>query len=403
MSKHNSNFRWLLSRRDFLKTALASGIALAGGALGLPKLLFPNAKDSVSAVSGPGPYYWGGDTSWPRPDASKKLPRNFYIGRTGIGASMITNALESSFSQTAAQEAGTPFTHTYWLVKGPLYYYRPSGVTTDYQWGQYQGQKACNAFFDSPHSGLINGFTIFADIEEGRDANGNVCNDNNDPLDDGFVSHPGYNFTQSLVNRNRQVLEGFIDGVYSFSRGNFHNFIPGVYTNFSIWRQWFGGARYYPQWFGQVDYQTGQPFVLWLAGGNNGVFPCITCAPCSDNCSASETQSQAIEKFQTIRSTRFGNVGTVIWQYYIKAYPGAPSCPESCGDWDIASQNGHYWFYPLSNWLYLPAIMSDGSGGGGMTASIMSGYPAPSSDTSLDDFSETSPDDNNPYPAPNNQ
>src|SRR6266508_4215756 len=132
MSKHNSNFRWALRRRDFLKTAIASGMALAAGGLGLTKLLYPKTSDSVSAVSGTGPYYWGADTSWPRPDASKKIPRNFYIGRTGIGASPITNPLESSFSETAAAEVGTLYTHTYWLVKGPLYYYRPPGVTTDF-------------------------------------------------------------------------------------------------------------------------------------------------------------------------------------------------------------------------------------------------------------------------------
>ena len=392
MSKRNSNQRWPLGRRDFLRTAIASGIALAAG--GLYKLFNPAHQDSVLAGSGTGPYYYGTNGSsvaLPKNYGIPALPQNFYIGRTGVGGSMYgstdPNLDDSEFNTIAASQAGFSFTHSFWLVKGPFYYWR-SGRDY-YQYGVDQGNAACTAWHQHVHANLLGGRTIFGDIEgAGIDAAHRNIN-----TDDGWTDHsrtssgapapaPEYfditGYTDTA--KNQQVLEGFLDAVTNYN-GQLN---PGIYTTLDLWTHWFNGSTYDPQ----------RNFVTWLAGGS-GNGSCPSCTPCNPAC---DTKTPIDNSFNTVKNTAFAKMKTVIWQYYL-----SPGCSVACGDFNIARQDGHTSFNPVSHEISLPIIMSDG-GTGGLAAGAsnsMGAYPAPETNSSSTDNNTSDQGSvTDPYPAP---
>lgn len=377
MSNRNSNDRWTLGRRDFLKAAIASGIALAAG--GLLKFFNPAHEDSVLAGSGTGPYYYGTNGSSAavtKNPGIPALPQNFYVGRTGVGENIFDG---SEFFATAASQAGFSYTHSFWIVKGPFYYWR-SGRDY-YQYGWDQATAACNAWYQHPKSSYLGGRTIFGDIEGTM----NEADHQNRDLDDGWTDHYRYGSFQNPgyidTGLNQRVLEGFLDGVTNFSSQIFN---PGVYTTLDLWTYWFNGTVYDPQ----------RDFVTWLAGGaGNG--SCPSCSPCNPAC---DTKTPVDNSFNTVKNTAFAKMKTVIWQYYL-----SPGCAVACGDYNIARQDGHTNFHPVSHEICLPVIMSDGGTGGQAAAanSSINAYPAPaSSSSSVDNSSSDQNSATNSYPAP---
>ena len=292
MSNQQPNPKWRLNlnRRDFLKAVIASGLALA--TRGVYKLFNPAKQKIVTANQGTGPYYYGTDSA--NATVTKnveipQLPQNFYIGRTGVGEA-IYDETDPNFNQNAAIAAGVLFTHTYWVLKGPHYYWR---LGRDYrQYGWDQGVAATRAWFSHPKSESFIGETIFGDIEGAM----NDTDHQNRDRDDGWTDHYYYGSYQNPgyinVAKNRQVLEGFLDAIWNYYP---YTFKAGIYTTSIIWRDWFGSG-YYPPY----------NFVTWLAGGD---YSCPPCAPCNPAC---DTKSQVDSRFVSVRNFSLGKMKTVI-------------------------------------------------------------------------------------------
>ena len=210
MSNQSNNFQAAIRRRDFIKIVILSGFSIT--TVNLIKHLGIESIDSVLAIPDIDPYYYGTDTSWAvdtKGVNASNFPQDFYIGRTGVGE-LIYN--DSSFFSVAADKAGYSCTHTYWNLKGPYYYAR--GNRTRYQYGFDQATVAASAWYDHYWSGKIGGKTIFADIEAEPNYN------------DGWRDSNGsYN-----VSYNQAVLEGYLDGIVSYSRNGYNPGLTLVFT-----------------------------------------------------------------------------------------------------------------------------------------------------------------------------
>lgn len=397
MSNHDVNFRWILGRRNFLKTAIASGIVLAAG--GLVKFFNPSHKDSVLADSSTYPYNYGSDTSWgtltyvysPR----TPLPQDYYIGRLGVGVVPDTTAQGAFEIEDAAKKTRSYFyNHGYWYLKGP-FYYDAKNHGSPYDYGALQAQTAWNAVLWKTFAPYVKGITMFADVEEPedqapwlkhrdqieddgwtdhtRDQYGNPA-----PLPDNF-SYPGYVDHQ----KNMDVLRGFID------QTRVYGYIPGVYTNTGYWQNWF-----------EAGFDPGD-FVTWLAGN-----ACESCGPCNSACTDNDTKVGSQDSYNQFSNVRFGRNSMVIYQFYVINCKGKNNNGQ-CGDMDISLQNGFWSFTPMVVRDFLPLVMSDGSSGSfSSMQSLTNGYPAPNMSSSSTDSGEISPDpstpsdSSSPYPAP---
>ncbi len=319
MSIQNDKGKENFGRRNFIKFAIVSGSVIAAGAI--LRLLDEKSLDTALAIPGEGPYYYGTDTSWAvdtKGYNASDFPQNFYIGRTGIGEIYYYDA----FLPDAADKAGLWYTHTYWRVKGPYYKHRAGRTPRDY--GRDQGLKAGSAWYEYDYWYLFGGMTFFADIEHDTDE---------DPNSEYFDGWHYYD----IVNTewNREVLEGFLDGIVE--RGNEYGypFNFGIYTTPELWQLWFDGQYYDPQ----------RPYVVWLA--DNGVCE-FNCSPC-DVCNTAK--SEADSKFHDVKEVKLGNYKTIIWQFFTDDCSGP-----DCADYDIARQNGHIRFTPIKSTSYLPTI-----------------------------------------------
>lgn len=317
----NDKVKVIFGRRNFIKLAIVSGSAIAASAI--LRFLDEKSLDTALAIPGEGPYYYGTDTIWAVDtigDNASNFPQNFYIGRTGVGEFFY---YEPGFSPDAANKAGFYYTHTYWCVKGPYYKFRAGRQPYDY--GRDQGLKAGSAWLYYDYSSLFAGKTFFADIEPGTV--------DDDPNSDFFGGWHYYDYVN--IDWNRQVLEGFLDGIVEKGNEYGETFNLGIYTTPGLWQEWFDGQYYDPQ----------RPYVVWLA--DNGVceFNCSPCDPCNT------AKSEADIKFNTVKEVALGKYKTIIWQFYIDDAP----CT-SCADYDIARQNGYNRFTPIKSTLYLPAI-----------------------------------------------
>lgn len=358
MTDFNDEHQFKFDRRDFLKILLLSGSTAIFASL--ISSLDPY-RNRVLAIPGSGPNYYGTDTSWAvdtKGSNASNFPQNFYIGRTGVGE-VIYN--DSTFYSVAADKAGFSYTHTYWLLKGP--YYKWKGSRGYYQYGYDQAVKAREAWFNHYWSSKIGGRTIFADIEEG------TSNDPQSDYYDGWRYYSNGSYYVNLAN-NRLVLEGFLDGIKeTFSGEN-----PGIYTRPDLWQSWFGGPNYDPQ----------RDFVTWLAGGACG----FSCSPCG-TCNTAKVEADS--KFSAKRNIGFGKYKTVIWQFFTSLCP-APDC----ADYNIACQNGHTRFTPISSTIYLPLILNDGTEG----MNVLSSYPAPNEEALSTEEGAVQRDSSNAYPVP---
>ncbi|MGB8212098.1 MAG: twin-arginine translocation signal domain-containing protein [Anaerolineales bacterium] len=325
MTDREPHYRGELSRRDFIKTAVFSGVALATA--GLAKWLDQRSIIPVRAFGGAGPYYYGTDgAGYVSEYSSKGLPQNFYLGKTGAGL-LMGSGDDSSFFVKAATLAGVPaYTHTYWELKGPYYQYQnPYYNTNNYPWnfGFAQGQLAASAFFNHPDCNYIGGQTIFADIEL-------VVDKNNKPLPLSDPNSSGWQDDNGIinVNDNQQVVNGFIQGVTAPINGINYGFNPGIYTSLNFWNVYFN------------KYDPSSPIVVWLTGG-----PCIDCSPCDPNCSTTQTEVEAESIFETNKQVTLGTIyKTVIYQFEWNS-----GCQVSCSDFDISDQNGNTRFMPIIN------------------------------------------------------
>lgn len=277
-----------LSRRELIKLAVASGIAV--GAAGL-------VGGTAHAIS----TYWGTDSA---SGNCCGMPYNFYIGRFGVGQTADQSG-SPYFNISAANAAGFNNTFGYWGVQGPGS--APSGMSA-YSWGQAQATAAWNAWGSGPFSGKLGGYTVFGDLESG---------------------FGGWSFGN--YGPNQQVVNGFLSKLWSITPTNV---FPGLYSSPYYWSNLFGTA-----------YSVGSTsYVLWVAG-------CDTCGSdlCSP-CASCNTISTVTNKFSSVASTSFGGYKAVIWQYWID--PGNNSAPcYGCGDFDVASQHTNS-FQPVSGSTY---------------------------------------------------
>ncbi|MGC1375943.1 MAG: twin-arginine translocation signal domain-containing protein [Anaerolineales bacterium] len=302
---HKPNDVNKMSRRDFVKTGLASAVALVLGGL--------TRKDALAANS----FYFGTDSDTASCTYPCGMPQDFYIGKTGVG----TLIDSTYFNKTAALQCPTVYSvHTYWWLCGSTSIYRPAGYKTNYAWGKAQGKAACDAWYNSPVSNYFYGKTIFANVE-----------DKSGWLEDGSAA-------SKLVNR--AVLQGFLDAVATYvSSGVNPGFVPGIYTRANIWQPYFG----------TTGYRTPRPAVLWLTGC--GCSPLVTCAPSDITCTGTLAQAKNVMENRMGKTVLGGNMA-VIWQYYFTGDP--KSCYKDSGDYDISiNQSGSHTFNPntsTSNW-----------------------------------------------------
>jgi hypothetical protein len=119
-----------LGRRDLMKAALASGLAVAS--LG-------SLADTVHADTVP--YYWGTDSNTSN---CCGMPMNFYIGRMGYGVE--PNGDPYFFNVNMANQVGVNRTFGYWGLQGPGL--KPAG-TTAFDWGVRQADAAWHAWHTS--------------------------------------------------------------------------------------------------------------------------------------------------------------------------------------------------------------------------------------------------------------
>jgi hypothetical protein len=217
---------------------------------------------------------------------------DFYVGRLGWsvnkcriqyppGFDLITGEPLSpddtcQFQLEAAAIARPERTCAYWWVAGPAH--ADAAGKSPFDFGKEQAKLLIQQWRTYKH--IVYGRTLFADIEgAGWDdcRNGGLC------------------------DRNRQVLEGFLQTIAA------KGFRSGVYTNPETWLNVFGR-----------EYTPSTPFVLWLTS-------------CDTYCGRSVDRAA----LNTVKNTVLGGMKTVIWQYHI-----------DCPDYDATSMNPCTGFFP---------------------------------------------------------
>lgn len=233
--------------------------------------------------------WYGSDSN----SVSDPIQQDFYIGRTGQALAPDTNPY--AFNTTAARNASSGRTFSYWAIHGPTSYIRPGGYS-DYGWGVAQGDAAFQALSSLSYGYLIGGQTIFGQVEPetaGWD-NGNIT-------------------------PNRDVVNGFLNQVYAITAAGVW---PGLYITPDNWKNLLE-----PDF---SSFRTNTDFVLWLAGLDT----CGSdiCGPCTPNCATQPTVHNRFQWFLN-NGVNLGSMVPVVWQYWIA------NCPGGCGDADVTRQN----------------------------------------------------------------
>ncbi len=254
-----------LSRRDLIKIAVASGLALTSSGLLLPQ---------TSRVARAATYYWGIDSNT---TICCAMPLNFYIGRMGQGITADTTYF--AFNTAMANQLGPNFVFGYWGVQGPVG--RPSQYDP-YGWGVAQGQAAWDAWSGNfIGAASIGGYTVFGDIEEG------------------FGGWLG-----GSTGDNQQTLNGFLNQLWDITPAGVW---PGLYVSQYTWNTFFGSG-FVPS----ID------FVFWLAGTS-----CSVCAPCA---SCTTTIQDVENQFSSLQNLVVGGQKPILWQYWLTPGCNNPGC-----------------------------------------------------------------------------
>lgn len=244
-----------LSRRELLKIAAATGLAL--GTAGLH-------TGSAQALS----TWWGTDSNT---QTCCGMPQHFYIGRMGYGSEPVGDP--RFFNTTAAQRAGLNHTYGYWGVVGPTI--RPSGKSP-YAWGQQQADHAWNARHNGPNASHLGGLTVFGDVEPGF----------------GGWSFGNYGPNQATIN-------GFLAELFAITP---HYVWPGLYISPYYWTQLLGQG-----------FRPTTAFVLWVTGCDT----CgrDICGPCVSSCNTLTTVQRRLST--TVVKVGLGGMRPVLWQYWL--------------------------------------------------------------------------------------
>ncbi len=244
-----------LSRRELLKIAAATGLAL--GTAGLH-------TGSAQALS----TWWGTDSNT---QTCCGMPQHFYIGRMGYGSEPVGDP--HFFNTTAAQRAGLNHTYGYWGVVGPTI--RPSGKSP-YAWGQQQADHAWNARHNGPNASHLGGLTVFGDVEPGF----------------GGWSFGNYGPNQATIN-------GFLAELFAITP---HYVWPGLYISPYYWTLLLGQG-----------FRPTTAFVLWVTGCDT----CgrDICGPCVSSCNTLTTVQRRLST--TVVKVGLGGMSPVLWQYWL--------------------------------------------------------------------------------------
>lgn len=266
-----------LSRRELIKLAVASGLALTATGL-----VFSQTRNSVEASS----YYFGIDSNT---TICCSMPLNFYIGRMGYGVYPDTSYY--AFNVSMAKQAGLYNTFGYWGVQGPEV---NTGGRTPYNWGVAQADAAWNAWNGAfVGAGYVGGYTVFGDLETGFQ---------------GWVTNN--------VGNNQAVVNGFVTELFNITP---YNVFPGLYVSPYFWNNYLGGNGFVPDLF-----------VLWI----NGAYDCEVCGPCNLFCTTTISDAERLFS-KSVEPIVVGGQNAVLWQYWLTN----PGCDNSgCGDWDISDQ-----------------------------------------------------------------
>jgi len=266
-----------LSRRELMRYAVASGLALT--ASGLMSLETHNTAEATS-------YYFGIDSNT---TICCSMPLNFYVGRMGYG--VYPDKSYYAFNTAMANKVGYSNTFGYWGVQGPNV---NTGGRTPYNWGKAQADAAWAAW-DGTFIGAnyVGGFTVFGDVETGFGGWG----------------------TNTVAN-NQAVISGFVFELFAITPASVW---PGLYVSPYFWNTWLGGNGFNPG-----------GYVLWI----NGWYECDVCGPCNLNCSTTVQDAERLYS-NNVKPKVVGGQHPVLWQYWLTN----PGCDNSgCGDWDISDQ-----------------------------------------------------------------
>ena len=265
-----------LSRRELMKYAVASGLALT--ATGLVSLETHNTAEAAS-------YYFGIDSNT---TICCSMPLNFYIGRMGYG--VYPDKSYYAFNTAMANKVGFANTFGYWGLQGAGL----RGSRSPYNWGVAQADAAWAAWgYNFIGSYYIGGYTVFGDVETGFG---------------GWGTNRGY---------DQAVINGFNDELYNITPIGVY---PGLYVSPYFWNTYLGGNGFVPR----------IAFVLWI----NGAYECDVCGPCNLSCSTTVQDAERLYS-NNVKPIKVGGQNAVLWQYWLTN----PGCDNSgCGDWDISSQ-----------------------------------------------------------------
>lgn len=182
--------------------------------------------------------YFGSDSGW---DGGPQNPHasgtQFYIGRLGYGLSVDTDYFNRTLAQNLLETPGNKV-YGYWYVLGPEAE-EAANYATPYDFGVAQGTAANLTRADYLRYGLINGQTVFADIEH----------------------DPSWG---SDSNANRQVINGFLSKLS----------YPGVYSAPCAWQDITGSLTWKPSktpviWTSQYNWGSVDPgAVTWKVDSN---------------------------------------------------------------------------------------------------------------------------------------
>jgi hypothetical protein len=278
MDNRNSALEGYLSRRQVLKGIALAAVGTAASVEGLLPL-------DAAAVSNS----FGVDTNTVN---CCGMPYSFYIGRFGYQLTQTT----SGFNVNAARQAGSYYSYEYWDLGGPNW---PGAGSNPYAWGAQQADAAVNSWTNNPNALLVDGLTIFADVEPGE-AWDNPTNQGN----------------------NQQVLQGWIDQIRN--RGPF---IPGLYISPGNWNAYFGSG-----------FRTSGAVALWATSCRTCS---ISCPPASPNCSGTPGQVQTMWS-NPVSNLVLGGSQVAVWQYWIGG------CAYG-GDWDYSNQSCHHQIAAVSS------------------------------------------------------
>lgn len=263
-----------LSRRELIKIAVASGLALTTASLALPH---------TNKIARAATYYWGIDSNT---TICCAMPLNFYIGRMGVG--ITADTAYYAFNTSMANQVGLYDTFGYWGVQGPTLG-PDQGYSNPLDWGAAQAHAAWNAWNGTfVGADYVGGLTVFGDIEAGFGGWSDTAN-------------------------NQQTLNGFVQTLLEITPANVW---PGLYVSTNTWQQFFGSS-----------FVPSADFVLWLAGTY-----CTVCNPCG---SCTTTIQDAENQFSSLQNTPLGGQNPILWQYWL-TNPGCDN--SGCGDWDISNQ-----------------------------------------------------------------